>query len=61
MGDGGPWQMEPQKLVEMIIEEFGPLAVSEEEKLIFEIDGCLLGGVMILVNMEVYLSVFSAS
>lgn len=44
--------MEPQKLVEMIIEEFGPLATSEEEKLIFEIDGCLLGGVMILVNMK---------
>lgn len=52
MRDGGPWHIEPERLVEMIIKEFGPLADSEEEKLIFEIDACLIGGVTILVNME---------
>ncbi|KAK2465242.1 hypothetical protein APHAL10511_002596 [Amanita phalloides] len=45
-------EIEPRKLVDLIIEEFGPLKGDEEERLIFEVDACLVSGVLVLVNAK---------
>lgn len=45
------WRISPDEVVDLMIQEFGPLAVEgEEEKLIIEADGALVDDVVILVN-----------
>ena len=44
------WNLEPDVVVRLMIEEFGSLAMDgEEEKLLMDTDGCLIGGVLIVV------------
>jgi len=49
--DGDSWKLEPDEIIPLLIEEFGPLAEEgEEEKLILETDGCLIQDVIIVVH-----------
>jgi sterol 3beta-glucosyltransferase len=51
-----PWELAPDEIVKLLIQEFGPLTVGgEEEKLIIEADGAWLHDVVILVRGYVFL------
>lgn len=48
--DDKDWQLAPDEVVNLLVQEFGPLAADgEEEKLIIEADGALFQDVIILV------------
>lgn len=48
--DNESWELSPDEIINLLIQEFGPLAAEgEEEKLIIEADGALLQDVIILV------------
>ena len=47
--------LEPQDIVDIMIKEFGPVAVpGEEEKLLIEADGCLIHDIAIIVSLLSY-------
>ncbi|KAJ7670244.1 hypothetical protein B0H17DRAFT_948984 [Mycena rosella] len=47
--DSDPWKLDPDEVVRLLIEEFGPLAPEgEEEKLLLETDGGLIKDISIL-------------
>lgn len=49
--DDDPWKLEPAEIIDLLVEEFGPLAADgEEEKLVLEIDGCLIYDALIIVS-----------
>lgn len=52
--DTDSWKLEPQKIVELLVNEFGSLTEGEDkpEKLILESDGCMFNGVVILVRLS---------
>lgn len=55
--DSESWELGPDEIVNLLIQEFGPLAAEEEEeKLLLEADGALLQDVIILVC--IYMSIF---
>ncbi|KAG6866280.1 hypothetical protein C0991_006376 [Blastosporella zonata] len=48
-----PWKLEPAKIIDLLVDEFGPLTVEgEEEKLLLETDGCLIQDVFIVVYAD---------
>lgn len=48
--DGDKWRLEPEEIVNLLVDEFGPLAgEGEEEKLIVEADGALFRDIFIVV------------
>ena len=50
-----PWELAPDEIVSLLIQEFGPLTVGgEEEELIIEADGAWLHDVVILVRVYVF-------
>ncbi len=52
--DSDAWKLEPAEIVRLLVDEFGPLAAEGEkpEKLIFEADGCMFNGVVIVVRVS---------
>ncbi|KAK0221931.1 glycosyltransferase family 1 protein [Armillaria fumosa] len=53
--DSDAWKLEPAEIVRLLVDEFGPLAAEGEkpEKLIFEADGCMFNGVVIVGVLHV--------
>jgi sterol 3beta-glucosyltransferase len=50
--DKDSWKLEPKEVIDLLIEEFGPLAADdEEEKLILEVDAGFIKDVTILVRL----------
>ncbi|KAG6827933.1 hypothetical protein H0H92_009911 [Tricholoma furcatifolium] len=59
-----PWDLDPQKIVALLVDEFGPLvAEDEEEKLLLETDGCLIQDVFIIgvIHVTTHRVAFHAS
>lgn len=49
--DSDAWKLEPEEVIRLIVNEFGPLAPEgEEEKLLLETDGGLIKDISILVS-----------
>ncbi|KAG5641414.1 hypothetical protein DXG03_005259 [Asterophora parasitica] len=62
--EGDPWKLDPPKIVDLLVEEFGPLAApDEEEKLVLETDGCLIHDVFIVgvIHVTTHRIAFHAS
>ncbi|KAF5382484.1 hypothetical protein D9615_002991 [Tricholomella constricta] len=62
--DGDPWKLDPLKVVNLLVEEFGPLAADdEEEKLVLETDGCMIHDVFIVgvIHVTTHRIAFHAS
>jgi sterol 3beta-glucosyltransferase len=62
--DSDTWELAPDEVVNLIVQEFGPLAADgEEEKLIIESDGALLQDVVILgvIHLTTHRLTFHAS
>ncbi|KAG6836686.1 hypothetical protein H0H93_004976 [Arthromyces matolae] len=58
------WELDPPKIIELLQEEFGPLAAEdEEEKLLLETDGCLIEDVFIMgvIHVTTHRIAFHAS
>ncbi|RDB18077.1 Sterol 3-beta-glucosyltransferase [Hypsizygus marmoreus] len=58
------WKLEPDEVIALLIEEFGPLAAEDdEEKLILEADGCLIHDVFIVgvIHVTTHRLAFHAS
>ncbi|KAK0187892.1 glycosyltransferase family 1 protein [Armillaria mellea] len=53
--DSDAWKLEPAEIVRLLVDEFGPLTAEGEkpEKLIFEADGCMFNGVVIVGVLHV--------
>lgn len=55
--DGERWKLEPEDIVDLLVQEFGSLASEdEEEKLIIEADAALFNDIAILVCTTVHIS-----
>ena len=55
--DGGRWKLEPGDVVVLLIQEFGALALEDdEEKLIIEADAGLFNDIVILVCTTIHIS-----
>lgn len=45
------WKLNPSQIIDLLVQEFGPLTSDdEEEKLVLEMDGCLVHDVIIVVS-----------
>ncbi|GLB38496.1 putative glycosyltransferase family 28 N-terminal domain [Lyophyllum shimeji] len=59
-----PWKLEPPKIIDLFVEEFGPLAADgEEENLVLETDGFLIHDVVIVgvIHLTTHRLAFHAS
>ncbi|KAG6918321.1 hypothetical protein DXG01_015179 [Tephrocybe rancida] len=59
-----PWELDPPKIIALLVDEFGPLTVEgEEENLLLETDGCIIQDVFIVgvIHVTTHRIAFHAS